>query len=107
MLSCVLVFALTLTTAGQPQSSWQPTDSQHFEIHYLPPLAPDLDRVRRRAERAYDRVSGRLSFACAKKVPLVMWATNGSLTRDQAIAYSVSDEVAPQRPHPSRIVRSG
>jgi hypothetical protein len=38
MLERALVLALTLTTASFPpsQSSWQRTDSQHFEIHYLP-----------------------------------------------------------------------
>jgi hypothetical protein len=33
-----------------------------------------------------------------------MWATTGPLTRDEIAAYSVSDEVAPARPHRSRLV---
>ena len=71
MLQQALVFALTLLTAGvwlspiaaaggsrQGQSPWLRTESKHFEIHYLPALAPELDRVVRSAERAYDRISG-------------------------------------------------
>jgi hypothetical protein len=42
-------------TQGQP--AWQRTESEHFEIHYLPALAPELERVTRSAERAYDRIN--------------------------------------------------
>src|SRR5262245_23999964 len=113
----VLIFAVTLMTAAmwvppqaattgsrQGQSRWLRTESQHFEIHYLPALAPEVDHVVRSAERAYDRISGRLEFAFAKKVPLVICAATGSPTRDEVIAYSISDAVAPQQPHRSRIV---
>jgi len=86
------------------QSLWLRTASPHFEIHYVPVLAPEVDRVVRSAERAYAHISGRLDFVFAKKVPLVMAATTGPLTRDEIAAYAVSDEVAPQRPHRSRIV---
>ena len=112
-----LMFTLTLIAAGmwspsqaatagsrQGQSRWLRTESQHFEIHYLPTLARDVERVVRSAERAYDHISGRLDFVFAKKVPLVMAATTGPLTRDQIVAYSVSDAVAPQQPHRSRLV---
>jgi hypothetical protein len=111
------MFAVTLMTAAmwpppqaattesrQGQSRWLRTESQHFEIHYLPTLARDVERVVRSAERAYDHISGRLDFVFAKKVPLVMSATTGPLTRDEIVAYSVSDEVAPQQPHRSRLV---
>jgi hypothetical protein len=85
MLQQALVFALTLMTAGvwlspitaavgsrQGQSPWRRTESQHFEIHYLPALGRELDPVVRRAEAAYDRVSKHLSFVLATKVPLVI-----------------------------------
>jgi len=88
----------------QGQSPWLKTESRHFEIHYLPALASEVDRVVRSAERANDRVSGHLDFVFAKKVPLVMWAMTGPLTRDEIAAYSISDEVAPQQPHRSRLV---
>jgi hypothetical protein len=117
VLQRALAFTLTLITAGiwsasetaiaqsaLGQSPWLRTESQHFEIHYLPTLARDVDRVVRSAERAYDRISGRLDFAFAKKVPLVMFATTGPLTRDEIVAYAISDEVAPQQPHRSRLV---
>jgi hypothetical protein len=113
----LLMFAVTLMTAAmwsppqaattesrQGQSRWLRTESQHFEIHYLPTLARDVERVVRSAERAYDHISGRLDFVFAKKVPLVMSATTDPLTRDEIVAYSVSDEVAPQQPHRSRLV---
>ena len=113
----LLMFAVTLMTAAmwsppqaatresrQSHSRWLRTESQHFEIHYLPTLARDVERVVRSAERAYDHISGRLDFVFAKKVPLVMSATRGPLTRDQIVAYSVSDTVAPQQPHRSRLV---
>jgi hypothetical protein len=90
--------------SSQGQSSWQTTQTQHFEIHYLPGLAPELDRVVRSAERAYDRVSGRLNFVLTTKVPLVMFAPSGPMTREQVAAYATSDQVAPPRPHRSRIV---
>lgn len=112
-----LAFALTLTAAGiwlsseittaqsaQGQSPWLRTESQHFEIHYLPTLARDVERVVRSAERAYGHVSGRLDFVFGKKVPLVMSARTGRPTRDEIVAYAISDEVAPQRPHRSRLV---
>jgi hypothetical protein len=117
MLERALVFALTLATAGvssspeaaaapftQGQSAWQRTESQHFEIHYLPALARELERVTRSAERAYDRISGRLNFAFPTKVPLVMFTPSGALTREQVVTYATSDQVAPQQPHRSRIV---
>jgi hypothetical protein len=37
-------------------------------------------------------------------VPLVMFATTGPLTRNEVVTYAISDEVAPQRPHRSRLV---
>ena len=116
MLERALVFALILTTTAvwsspaavapyrQSQSVWQRTESDHFEIHYLPALARELERVTRSAERAYDRVSGRLNFTLSTKVPLVMFAPSGALTREQVVTYATSDRVAPQQPHRSRIV---
>lgn len=117
MLPRALVFALALTTPGGPSSpeaaaspvthapsGWQRTESRHFEIHYLPPLARDLERVTRSAERAYGRISKRLNFTLATKVPLVMFAPTGALTLEEVATYSISDDVAPQQPHRSRIV---
>lgn len=117
MLQRVLVFALSFMPTGvwlspgaaapgpyQAQSSWLRSDSHHFEIHYLPSLAPELPRVVRSSERAYDRVSGRLNFVLMTKVPLVMFALSGPMTREQVAAYAMSDQVAPPRPHRSRIV---
>ena len=111
------VFALILMTtgvwlsteaatavSGQTRSSWLKTESKHFEIHYLPPFSRELDRVVRSAERAYDQISGRLNFVLATKVPLVMFAPSGSITREEVGAYAASDEVAPPRPHRSRLV---
>ena len=106
MLQQAVALALTLTTAGvwsspearaqstQSLSLWQRTDSQHFEIHYLPALAPELDRVVRSAERAYDRISGQLNFVLPTKVPLVMLTPSGPMTREQVVAYAASDQVA-------------
>ncbi len=117
MLQRALVFALMLPTAGvwsspqaaaarftQDQSAWQRTETEHFEIHYLPALARELERVTRSAERAYDRISGRLNFILPTKVPLVMFAPSGPMTQEEVVAYATSDEVAPQQPHRSRIV---
>ena len=113
----LLLCAVTLMTAAmwsppqaatsesrEGQSRWLRTESAHFEIHYLPTLGRDVERVVRSAERAYGRISGRLDFVFAKKVPLVMYAAAGPLTRDEIVAYSASDEVAPQQPHRSRLV---
>jgi len=112
-----LALGLTLMTAGawfsaeaasspfrQGQSPWLKTESPRFEIHYLPALAPELERVTRSAERGYDRISTRLSFTLDTKVPLVMFATSGALTREEVVAYAISDRVAPPHPHRSRLV---
>ena len=117
MLQRALAFGLMLISIGvwlstEParaqsrpgQSAWLRTESQHFEIHYLPALAREVDAVVRSAERAYAQITGRLDFVFGKKVPLVMFATTGPLTRDEVVAYAISDEVAPQRPHRSRMV---
>ena len=71
MLQRAFAFALTLMTAGvwlspesvtaqsrQGQSPWLRTESQHFEIHYLPALAPELDRVVRSAARGTAESAG-------------------------------------------------
>jgi hypothetical protein len=117
MLHRVIVFALTVTAvavswsqkpviarSGQTPSPWVRSDSLRFEIHYLPARARDFDRVVRSAERAYDRISGRLNFVLATKVPLVMYATSDPISRDDVVAYAISDAVAPQVPHRSRLV---
>jgi hypothetical protein len=117
MFQRALLFALTLMTAGmwispeaaavasgQGQSRWLRTESQHFEIHYEPALARDLDRVVRSAEAAYDRVSSHLNFVLATKVPLVIFAPSGPMAPEQVAAYATSDQVTPPRPHRSRIV---
>jgi hypothetical protein len=110
MLERALVFALSLTTAGawsspdaagaaftQGQSAGQKIESQHFEIHYRPALARDLEPVTRSAERAYDRISGQLNFTLRTKMALVMFASSGALTEDQVVAYAISDDVGPQQ----------
>lgn len=117
MLQRALVSALALMTAGlwfspeaatepsrQGQSPWLRTESQRFEIHYLPALARELDRVIRSAERAYDRIGGQLSFTLPTKVPLVMFTPSGALTREEVVTYASSDDVAPPYPHRSRII---
>jgi hypothetical protein len=93
-------------TRAQPTevpSSWQRIDSQHFEI-YLPALAPELSRVVRGAERAYDQISGQLNFAFSTKVPLVMFIPSGPITQEQVRAFAGSNQVAPLSPHRSRLV---
>jgi hypothetical protein len=117
MLERALVFALILPAAGawsspeaaavrftRGQSAWQRTETEHFEIHYLPALARDLVRVTRSAERTYDRISGRLNFILPTKVPLVMFAPTGAMTQEQVVTYATSEQVAPPQPHRSRIV---
>ena len=117
MLQRALAFALTLMTTAvwlppetataqsrQGQSPWRRTESQHFEIHYLPALGRELDSVVRRAEAAYDRVSKDLSFVLATKVPLVIFAPSGPMTPQEVAAYASSDQVTPPQPHRSRIV---
>jgi hypothetical protein len=112
-----LIFVLTLIAAGpwlspeaaarsseQGQSPWLRHESRHFEIHYQRVLAADLDRVVRSAEAAYDHVSARLNFVLRTKVPLVVFAPSSSMTLEQVVACSMSDEVAPPQPHRSRIV---
>jgi hypothetical protein len=104
MLERILVFALMLPTAAQGQPDWLKAESQHFEIHYRPGLAGELPRVTRAAERAYVSITGRLNFSFPKKVPLVLFSPSGTMSREQVVSYAVSDRVAPQQPHRSRIV---
>ena len=124
MLKRALVFALTALVvalrllasgvwpspeaeAGLPRQSelpWLRHDSRRFEIHYQRAVARDLDRVVRSAEAAYDHISRRLSFSLGTRVPLIVFAPSGSMTLDQVVEYSGSDQVAPPEPHRSRIV---
>ena len=82
-----LLFASTLIAAGmsaspeaaspssrQSQPPWLRRESRRFEIHYQRALAPDVGRVVRSAEAAYDQISRRLNFVLATKVPLVVWS---------------------------------
>jgi len=94
-----LVLALTLS-----QSGWSATPSQHFEVHYPAALAGERDRIIQAAEEAYRHVSGRLDFVLPTRIPLVVFAPSGPLSRDEVVAYAASDAVAPQAPHRSRIV---
>jgi hypothetical protein len=112
-----LVFALALIAAGvrpspdpaarqpaQDTSPWLRSESRRFEIHYQRALAPDLARVVVSAEAAYDRISRRLDFVLASKVPLVVFAPSGAMPETQVVEYATSDLVAPQQPHRSRLV---
>jgi hypothetical protein len=117
MLKRAFAFALSLIAAGmwwspeaaarpsrQSQSPWLRSESRRFEIHYQRALAPDLDRVLRSAEAAYDQISRRLNFVLATKVPLVVFAPSGPMTLEQVAEYAASDQVTPPQPHRSRIV---
>jgi hypothetical protein len=116
VLALALASALTMTAAAwvapasmhgqtlESPSPWTRAESARFEIHYPPALSSELARITASAERAYDRISARLDFVLGTKVPLVVFAPGGSITRDQAVAYAVGDGVAPQTPHRSRIV---
>jgi S1-C subfamily serine protease len=97
-------FAPYRTPSAQGRPVWLTRDSARFEIHYPPGLAGRVERVTRSAERAYDRIGGQLRFSLATKVPLVLFAPSGALTREEVVTYATSDLVAPQHPHRSRIV---
>lgn len=100
--ACLWLFPAMAT--GQPRAAWVRTESPRFEVHYQPELQLQVQRIIGSAERAYDRISARLSFTLATKVPLVVFSPAGHVARDQVVAYAVSDDVAPQTPHRSRIV---
>lgn len=117
MFKRALGFALALIVAGlwwspeaaarqarQSHSPWLRSESRRFEIHYQRALAPDLDRVVRSAEAAYDQISRRLNFVLATKVPLVVFPASGPMTLAQVAGYAASDQVTPPHPHRSRIV---
>ena len=91
-------------TLRSGQLAWRIAETEHFEIHYLPELSAEVDRIGRAAEQAYGRVSGQLGFALSTKVPVVLFTPTGQLTRENAAAYAASDAVAPPEPHRSRIV---
>jgi hypothetical protein len=115
MLKRALVVALTLAgpsiwsppvprLSQQSQSPWLRSESPRFEVHYQRALAPDLERIVRSAEAAYDHVSRRLNFVLAAKVPLVVFAPTGPTTPEQVAEYAASEQVTPPHPHRSRIV---
>jgi hypothetical protein len=103
----MLVVALTLIAAGMwvsreavaaaqsrdGEAAWLRTESRHFEVHYQPALARDLERVVRSAEAAYERVSGHLAFDLARKVPLVAFAPSGPLMRDAQLDALIVHEL--------------
>jgi hypothetical protein len=99
-----LLPATATAQSRQNQSPWLRSETQHFEFHYPAALAPELARVVRSAEAAYGRISARLNFVLATKVPLVIFAPSGPLTPEQVAAYASSDQIAPPQPHRSRIV---
>ncbi len=94
---------VVIAQSEQRRAEWLRTDTQHFEIHYVLALSGRVIDVARSAERAYDHVSNRLEFDLTTKVPLVMFAPSNAPTRDEAMAYAMSDAVAPRQPHRSRI----
>ena len=112
------ILALILTTAaawasseavappssGSRQPEWRVAESERFEIHYPPELAPEFDRVVRAAEQAYQQISGRLSYVLPTKVPVVLFAPSSSLTLEDAASYAMSHTVAPLVPHRSRVL---
>src|SRR5262245_60144464 len=107
MINRALALALALTAAGpalQIQSPWLRTESRRFELHYQREVTADLDRVVRSAEAAYDKISGRLNFVLATRVPLIVFAPSGPMTREQVVEYGVSNQVTPPQPHRSRLV---
>jgi hypothetical protein len=118
MLERALAFVVTVTMAGvwssgeagtarivQGPSAWRMSETQHFEIHYLPTLVAELERVTRSAERAYDLISARLTFTLPAKVPLIMFAPSEGMPLEQVVTYARSDQVAPRHePHRSRMV---
>ena len=103
MTAGALLLAVALSV-GHVQPDWRTTQSAHFEIHYLPGQIDDVDRAVRAAEAAYARVSDRLHFVLARRVPLVLFSRSGPLTDQQVATFAMSDAVAPQWPHRSRIV---
>jgi hypothetical protein len=103
MIARALVLGVALA-AIQEQPVWRAVTTEHFEIHYVAAASAELDRVTRRAERAYGQVSARLHFVLARRVPLVVFAPSGPVRREDALAFAISDAVAPQTPHRSRIV---
>ena len=92
------------TSSSAVQTAWRLFETEHFEIHYVQLLASERDRVGHTAEQAYQHVSARLNFSLATKVPVVLFESGGELTRDEVTAYANSDDVAPPKPHRSRIV---
>jgi hypothetical protein len=110
VLALALSMPAMLSSGGAParhaqrEPAWLRTESPHFEIHHPREFPADLASLIPRAERAYERISTRLNFTLATKVPLVLFAPDGPFTQDQVVAYATSDRVAPHHPHRSRIV---
>ena len=114
MLQAALTFILALVafspeaatvSSRQAQAPWLRTESRRFEVHYLPTLARDVERVTRSAERAYDLISARLNFTLPAKVPLIMFAPSEGMPLEQVVTYARSDQVSPRhQPHRSRMV---
>lgn len=104
LVAATCVWLCPSDATAQTRPNWTRTESPRFEVHYQPELQLQVQRIIGSAERAYDRISARLSFTLATKVPLVVFSPAGHVARDRVVAYAVSDDVAPQTPHRSRIV---
>ena len=59
----------------------QVSESEHFEIRYGALLANDIERIETAAERAYQRVSGRLAEDLSFRVPLILFGTRQEFER--------------------------
>lgn len=71
---------------------WRVHRTAHFEIHYYPALARDLEPVADAAERAYRRISGALQQDLSFRVPLILFKTRSEFAQ-QGIAPEANDAI--------------
>ena len=72
--------------ASPDSFGWQVHATSHFDIHYYPALAPDLEQIAASAERAYERISAELRYDLPFRVPLVLFKTRSDFAQQGIIA---------------------
>jgi hypothetical protein len=64
---------------------WQVHRTDHFDIHYYPALAPNLEQVADAAERAYQKISSELQYNVSFKVPLILFKTRSDFAQQSIV----------------------
>jgi hypothetical protein len=79
--------------ASPDSFDWQVLRTEHFDIHYYPALAPNIEAAADGAERAYRRISAELQYTLPFRVPLILFKTRSDF-QQQTIVPEAAEAIA-------------